>query len=204
MNAGLSTVDSNIGPSTPKESRSPTDRNMDPSTNLPKEPTECNMNINPGTETWEWALPIDFWDRKGIFPIQLSIQLCLVNLKPGVIVDVEADNVWTQWESWPKFQHSERELLGLQYPENLLEPPLPDGKTPDGRIWEGRNKADLDMQSERIVLVRNRKLCLFRLQWAGKSYAGPVVMPKPTKEAQPNSMFWEVKLYCSEERGGRW
>ncbi|KAI9770963.1 MAG: hypothetical protein M1840_002667 [Geoglossum simile] len=49
MNVGISTevVHSNISLSTPKKSRPLTDHSMDPKTDRPKEPTECNMNINP-------------------------------------------------------------------------------------------------------------------------------------------------------------
>ncbi|KAK6854790.1 hypothetical protein PG995_009135 [Apiospora arundinis] len=69
--------------------------------------------------------------KQGICSVQLFTQRCLMNLEPDVIADVEADNVWTQWESWLKSQViSSANRLVYMHSENFLEPSLRDDKTP--------------------------------------------------------------------------
>ncbi|KAI9767938.1 MAG: putative Insecticidal toxin complex protein TccB2 [Geoglossum umbratile] len=69
--------------------------------------------------------------KQAIGSVQTFVQRCLLNLEIEVIADTEVDDGWVEWESYLKsilLTVANREILS--YPENYLESPFRDDKTP--------------------------------------------------------------------------
>ncbi|KAJ9412648.1 hypothetical protein QL093DRAFT_2032169 [Fusarium oxysporum] len=77
--------------------------------------------------------------KQAIGSVQTFVQRCLLNLETEVIADTEVDDGWVEWESYLKsilLASANREILS--YPENYLESPFRDDKTPFFKDFENQ------------------------------------------------------------------